>query len=218
MEAIAILGGTGPEGLGLAYRFARVGVPIVIGSRDAERARAAAERVAAAVAGARVRGLENAAALAAAARIVVAFPHEGVEPFLVTHAEALADKILIDVMVPLRFARGVCVSVPLAQDASLAEMIQRLAPRARVVSAFKNLSAAHLQRLEEPLAGDVLVCGDDAAAKRDVLALAGSVPKLRGVDAGPLTSARALEQLTVMLLNVNKLYGALTSVHIVGLP
>ena len=83
----------------------------------------------------------------------------------------LRGKIVVDVMVPLRFVSGRSVGVPIAEG-SLGELVQRLAPQARVVSAFKNLAAEHLQRVEEPLEGDVLICSDDGEAKREVAALA----------------------------------------------
>jgi len=214
---IAVLGGTGPEGVGLALRFAQAGEAVVIGSRDEARAAAAAARVCAALPQAQVSGRENAAAAAAAERVVLALPHAGAEPFLVQHAGALAGKIVIDVMVPLRFAGGVFESVPLA-DPSIAEMVARLVPAARVAAGFKNLSAEHLQRLDHDLEGDVLVCGDDRDAKEATLALAARLPGVRAVDAGPLSSAAALERLTVLLLNVNRRYRAVTSIQLVGLP
>lgn len=217
MGIIAVLGGTGPEGLGLAMRLAQIGEEVVIGSRDAARAEEAAARVRADVPTAVARGLENPAAAAAASTVVLAFPHAGAEPFLAAHAALLAGKVVIDVMVPLRFAHGVCLSVPLA-DPSLAETVARLAPEARVVAAFKNLSAEHLQHLDRPLAGDVFACGDDREAKEAVLALAARLPGVRAVDAGPLSSAAALERLTVMQLNINRRYKAVTSIRIVGLP
>jgi len=216
MAAIAILGGTGAEGVGLALRFAQIGEEVVIGSRDANRAAEAARRVATAVSGARVGGAENAAAAEASERIVLALPHAGVEAFLAQHAPAMRGKLVIDVMVPLRFAGGWCVSVPVAEG-SLGELIQQRAPQARVVSAFKNLAAEHLQRVDEALEGDVLLCGDDDAAKKEVAALAERIPKLRAIDAGPLSGAAGLERLTVMQLNINRLHRAVTAVRILGL-
>ena len=216
MASIAILGGTGPEGIGLALRFAQIGEEIVIGSRQVSRAEAAAQRVAGAVAGARVSAAENAAAAARAEIVVLALPREGVESFLASDAAVLSGKITVDVTVPLRFKAGVCLGVAVPEG-SLGERIQHLAPQARVVSAFKNLSAEHLQHLDQPLEGDVLVCGEDAAAKAEIQRLAERLPNLRAVDAGPLSSSRALEQITVMLLNINRIHHALTSVRILGL-
>jgi hypothetical protein len=217
MGAISILGGTGPEGLGLAFRLAQIGEEVVIGSREVARAEAAAERVAAAVSGARVRGAENPVAAAQGEMVVLAFPHAAVEPYLAVHAAAFAGKVVLDVMVPLRFAHGVCLHVAVP-DGSLGAMIQRLAPAARVVSAFKNIAAEDLQQVDRPLEADVLVCGDDAAAKDAVARLARRIPRVRAIDAGPLSSAVALEHITVLLLNINRRYSALTSVRISGLP
>lgn len=216
MAAIAILGGTGPEGLGLAIRFAAAGEEIIVGSRDATRAAEAAARVAAAVPGGRVRSAINLEAAQAADLVLLALAHAGAEPFVTEHAGALAGKIVVDVMVPLRFEAGVCRAVPVA-DGSVGQMIARLAPRARVVSAFKNLSAEHLLEIGRALEGDVLLCGDDAGAKETVAALAARLRDLRPVDAGPLSGAAGLEALTVLLLNVNRRYRAVTSVKIVGI-
>src|SRR6185295_14699640 len=122
MTSIAVLGGTGPEGIGLAFRFAQIGAEVLIGSRDASRAEEAARRVAGAVAAAQVRGLENGAAAAAAEIVVLAFPYAGAAPYLQSPAaEALRGKIVVDVMVPLRFVSGRSVGVPIAEG-SLGEM------------------------------------------------------------------------------------------------
>lgn len=216
MGPIAIVGGTGPEGLGLALRLAALGEEVIVGSRDLARAQAAAARVSAALPAARIRAAVNPAAVAAAETVVLAMPYAGVADFVAAQAEALAGKIVIDVVVPLRFESGVARAVPVAEG-SVGEQIARLAPRARVVAAFKNLSAEHLAHLETPLEGDILVCADDDEARRAVCTLAGRIPDLRAVDAGPLAGAAALEQLTVLLLNVNRRYRAVTSVRLVGL-
>jgi hypothetical protein len=216
MGTIAILGGTGSEGIGLAMRFAAIGEEIVIGSRDPARARDAAARVVSKVPAGSVAGAANAEAASRADMIVLAFPHAGVEPFVGANAAALAGKVVVDVIVPLRVEDGVFLAAPVAAG-SVGEQVARLAPRARVVSAFKNLSAERLLMVDEPLDGDILVCGDDVEAKESVCALTNRVRNLRAVDAGPLSGAAALERLTVLLLNVNRRYRAVTSIRVVGI-
>jgi hypothetical protein len=218
MGALAVLGGTGPEGLGLALRFAVAGEEIAIGSRDAERARAAAQTVRAAVPRAEVHGHANLEALAVADRAVLAFPFRGLPAFLASAAAALAGKLVIDVIVPLAFRAGVFELVPVEGAASVGELIQQAAPSARVVSAFKNLSAETLRDLGSPLDGDVVLCGNDPGARGEVAALVRRLPGLRAVDAGGIANARFVEAITPLLLNLNRRHGARTSIAILGLP
>ena len=218
MEPLAFIGGTGPEGLGLAMRLAAAGEPVLIGSRSTARAQAAAGRVRAAVPGARAAGCTNDEALAASERIVCTLPFVGLPAFLAAAAARLAGKLVIDVIVPLALQEGVFVPAPVPGAASVGELIQQVAPRARVVSAFKNLPAEQLGNLGAPLAGDVVVCGNDAAARAAVAALVARLPGLRAVDAGALANARALEAITALLLNLNRRHRARTSIAILGLP
>lgn len=217
MNALAFLGGTGPEGLGLALRLAGAGRPVVIGSRLAERAAAAAETIRAEVPGADVRGCENGEAVALADQIVLAFPFAGLAPFLEQAGTQLAGKLVIDVIVPLLVRGGFAELAPIPGAASVGELIQRGAPAARVVSAFKNLSAEKLRDLSAPLEGDVILCGNDAAARAEVSALVRLIPDLRPIDAGPIANARYLEAITALLLNLNRKYKARTSIGILGL-
>jgi len=216
MGRTAILGGTGPEGIGLALRLARAGEEVGIGSRDRERAGAAATRVADRVRDARVWGDVNEAVIAEADLVALCFPFSGVEAVVAKNAEALAGKVVIDAVNPLVFKGGVCqrLSVP---EGSAGLLIQKLAPRARVVSAFKTISAEHLQHLDVPLEGDVLLCGDDAGAKREVERLVLRIPNLRPLDTGPLANSAAVEGVTALLINLNRRYKAVTSVRIVGI-
>jgi predicted dinucleotide-binding enzyme len=132
-------------------RLAHVGEEIVVGSRQASRATEAAARITAAVPGARVSGDVNEAVMADADYVVLAFPFEGLAPFLTEHANKLSGKIVIDIINPLTVRRGV-FSVPQVPEGSAGELAQHLAPQARVVGAFKTLSAEHLQELGTPLA------------------------------------------------------------------
>ncbi len=159
MGHTAILGGTGPEGMGLALRLALCGDEIVIGSRRAERAAAAAakavQRLGDAGGAANVRGAENAAAVDGAEVVVLAFPYAGVAETVPPLAAQLAGKLVVDVVNPLVLKDGIFRVEP-PPAGSAAEEIQRLLPQSRVVGAFKNESAQELQRIEEPLRGDVL--------------------------------------------------------------
>ena len=218
MDSIAFIGGTGRQGLGLALRFAAAGAPVVIGSRVAERAAAAAETIRVALPGASVRGCENAEAMARSERLVLTFPFAGLASFLAAAREALAGKLVIDVIVPLAVRAGFFELMPVEGAASAGELIQQTIPAARVVSAFKNHSAETLQDLTVPLEGDVVLCGNDAAARTEVAALVGLLPGLRAVDAGGIANARYLEAITALLLNLNRRHKARASIAILGLP
>lgn len=217
MQPLAFLGGTGPEGLGLALRFAAAGAPVVIGSRVAERARATAKRITEIVAGARATGHENLHALARAERVFLTFPAAALGPFLEGARERLTGKLVIDVIVPLAVRGGFFELSPVSGAASVGELIQAAAPAARVVSAFKNLSAEKLRDLAAPLEGDVVLCGEDGAARAEVAALVALLPGLRAVDAGRMANARYVEAITALLLNLNRRHKARTSIRILGL-
>src|SRR5437867_6133841 len=218
LDPIAFIGGTGRQGLGLALRFAAAGAPVVIGSRVAERAAAAAETVRTAVPGASVRGYENAEAVARSKRLVLTFPFGGLASFLAAGRAALAGKLVIDVIVPLAVRNGFFELTPVDGAASAGELIQQTVPAARVVSAFKNHSAETLRDIAAPLEGDVLLCGNDAGARAEVAALVGLLPGLRAVDAGGIANARYLEAITALLLNLNRRHKARASIAILGLP
>ena len=218
IEPIAFIGGTGRQGLGLALRFAAADAPVVIGSRVAERAAAAAETVRTAVPGASVRGYENAEAVARSTRLVLTFPFGGLASFLAAGRAALAGKLVIDVIVPLAVRNGFFELTPVDGAASAGELIQQTVPAARVVSGFKNHSAETLQDIAAPLEGDVLLCGNDAGARAEVAALVGLLPGLRAVDAGGIANARYLEAITALLLNLNRRHKARASIAILGLP
>jgi NADPH-dependent F420 reductase len=215
---LGVLGGTGDLGLGLALRLAAVGDAVLIGSRVVERAQAAADTVRAAVPNADVAGLANHDVIARCERLVLAVPFEGVGPLLDAEGAALAGKLVVDVVVALEFGKGGARLASVPGAASVTELIQARVPDARVVSAFKNVPAAELQDLQAKLEGDVLVCGRDAEARGDALALVGRIPGLRGVDAGGLASAHPIEAITALLVNLNRKHKAHTSVAIAGLP
>jgi 8-hydroxy-5-deazaflavin:NADPH oxidoreductase len=207
-DAIAILGGTGDQGLGLALRFARAGRPVVIGSRQEERAVAASDEVRRAAPGADVSGAENPSAAGRAAIVILSVPFEHTAPTLKAVAPSLtAGQLVVSMGVPLATAIG---DGPLRTvgvwQGSCAELVASLVPKGvEVVSAFQNVSAHRLQQLEEPVECDVIVSGGRGAREK-VMALCALVPGLRAVDGGPLTNARYVEAWTALLIGLNVRY------------
>lgn len=212
---VGLIGGTGPEGRGLALRLAEAGVPVRIGSRRAERAEEAAADVREAVAGADVAGDVNLAVVAASEIVVVVVPYEGHGATLMDLREAIGGRIVVDAVVPLAFLEGV-PGIEEVAEGSATEQAQALLPEARVVGAFHNLSAKKLQALGTPMEGDVLVTGDDAEAKATVMALIGRMADLRAVDAGPLSMSRFVEDLTALILGINRRYKTQAAIRMVG--
>ncbi len=222
-QTIAIVGGTGPMGHGLALRWAQAGYRIVLGSRDVERAAAAAAGIRQTLGGAAVvEGATNAEAVAAASTVALCVP-------FAAHARTLqglrtawrAGSVLVDVTVPLAVAVGGRPTDMLGLPAgSAAEQAAQLTPQSvRVCAAFHHISAAHLRDLGHALEGDVLLCGNDRAARVAVSQLVEAIPQLRPVDVGPLRRARLLEPLTALLIGINVRYkvpGA--GIRITGLP
>jgi hypothetical protein len=208
---IGVLGGTGPQGSGLARRFARAGLAVVLGSRDAGRAAEVAEQL-----GSGVRGSDNAGCARDADVVVVAVPWSGHAHLLSALAEALADKVVIDCVNPLGFDdRGPHpLEVP---EGSAAEQAQALLPRSRVVAAFNHVSAVHLHDGDEGVDCDVLVLGDDRAATDLVRNLVETVPGMRGIYAGRLRNASQVEALTANLIAINRRYRTSAGLRITGL-
>ena len=217
MPRFAVLGGTGPEGQGLALRLAAAAIPLAIGSRDATRAEATATAIRRAVPGAEVDAGENLAIAAAADAVVIAVPFAGLSPLLERAAPALAGKLVLDVVVPVTFRDGCFELSPVAGAPSTAELIQRAAPTARVASAFQTLSAKSLQDLATPHDADVVVCADDVAARTEVMTLVRRMPGLRPIDGGALANTRYVEATAVLLLNLNRRHHTRTSITLTGL-
>jgi NADPH-dependent F420 reductase len=220
-QAIAILGGTGPEGFGLALRFAAAGETVIIGSRNAERAQDAAARIRQKLGdSAKVSGEENSAACAASGLLVLTIPFEGHANVLKQLKPAMKPgTILIDATVPLAASVGGRASRTLGVwQGSAAQQAAELAPKdVSVVAAFQNISAEIL-RSDGPVECDVIVCSDDSAAAQVVRALAEKIPGVRAVDGGKLENARILEQITALLIGINIRYKAHTGIRITGLP
>jgi 8-hydroxy-5-deazaflavin:NADPH oxidoreductase len=206
-ETIAIIGGAGELGFGLALRFATAGARIVIGSRDETKAKEAAARVKAAVSDAKVEGFANADAAAKAAVVILAVPFPAQAPILKSIKPTLKTAILVDTTVPLAATVGGRPTRMLGVwEGSAAQAARELVPGVSVVSAFHNVSADVLQDLSATLDCDVLICGDDAAAKERVSALVNLIPGLRPLDAGPLEMSRIVEEMTALLISLNRRY------------
>lgn len=222
-HTIAILGGTGPEGRGLATRFALAGHRVIIGSRRAERGAAAAAEVTATIAGAgraggagEVSGTTNEEAAAAAGLAVVTIPYEGHRSTLESLREALAGKLVIDAVVPVEFDRG---PRPVAvEEGSATEEAAAILPQSRVVGAFHNLAAELLLDPGARIDADVLVTGGDEEGKRIASELAEQIEGVRAVDAGPLRFSCFVEQVTILLIGINGRYKAHAGIRIEGLP
>jgi NADPH-dependent F420 reductase len=216
-KAIAFIGGTGPEGLGLAARFAAAGHEIVIGSRSRERAEQAVKKIKARVPKARATGVVNEEAVGRGEIVFVTIPFAGHRATLEALAPAIGAKLVVDVVSPISSEGGkiTAVAVP---EGSAAEQAQALLPQAQVVAGFHHLDASRLMRVEQPVEGDVLVCADHQAAKETVMALAEEIEGVRALDGGPLANSRYLEEFTVLLLNLNKTYKAHSSLKISGIP
>jgi NADPH-dependent F420 reductase len=216
---VAIIGGTGDLGFGLALRWARAGVPVLIGSRDARRAQEAASRVKLAEQSVptplSIEGKQNAEAASAASVVVVSVPLAAQAEILKSIRDSLRDAILVDTTVPLAAELGgKATRVVSLWQGSAAEQAREIVPRSiPVVSAFHNVSAGALQNVSAALDCDVLVCGDDPAAKQRLYHLVKLIPGLRPLDAGPLEMARIVEPLTALLISLNRRY----NIHSAGL-
>jgi NADPH-dependent F420 reductase len=214
---LAILGGTGPEGKGLALRLAMAGEPVTIGSRDAARGAAAAQELAALAPGPQIEGTDNASAAVSGDVVFLAFPYEGQRATLEQLGSALSGKVVVNVIAPMVFERGKGARAVEVAAGSAAQEAQELLPGSQVVAAFQNASAEELQETGHPMEGDVVVCSDHPEAKKLVIGLADKINDLRGVDGGGLANAKYVEQITPMLVNINRIYKAHSTIKIVGI-
>ena len=200
---IAILGGTGPEGAGLALRWALAGHEVIIGSRQAERAKAKAAELSERAKGATIVGMANREAAAAGAVVVLALPAAGLAATLPDVKEACRGKIVVSTVVPLTFG-GPRLHTPPPAGSAAEEAQAHLGPEANVVAAFHHI-AAHELASEHSIDCDLLICGDDAAAKATVADLGKSMG-LRVLDIGPLTNAGPIEGIAALLATINRRY------------
>jgi hypothetical protein len=209
---VGVLGGTGPQGRGLALRLAAAGQCVLLGSREGDRAREVAAEVAGRAAGlagggtVTVDGGANEDVAASADLVIVAVPFAGHAATLAPLARPLAGKVVVDCVVPMGFDKqgAYVLDVP---EGSVTQQAAALLPDSHVVGAFHHLSAVLLEDLDRPrLDGDVLVIGDERSATDLVRALADRLPGMRGIYAGRLRNARQVEALTINLVSINRRY------------
>jgi hypothetical protein len=211
---IAFIGGTGEEGMGLAYRFALAGHDCIIGSRSIEKAQASVAELHEEDPKLPLTSATNADAVAAAEMIVITTPFSAQADTLPPLASAAAGKLVISTVVPMSFeaGRATLLSVP---EGSAAEQAAALLPGATLVAAFQNLSARKLLK-GAPLEADVVVCADDADARRTIMELATAIEGVRGIDGGALANAKMVEGITVLLVSVNRAYKTQAGIRIAG--
>ncbi|GAA3439468.1 NADPH-dependent F420 reductase [Kutzneria kofuensis] len=205
---VGVLGGTGPQGKGLAFRWAKAGLKVVIGSRSADRAEATAAELRDAAGVGHVAGADNLECARQADVVLVAVPWDGHGALLESLREALAGKVVIDCVNPLGFDKQGPFALKI-EEGSAAQQAEALLPDSRVTAAFHHVSAVHLGDPEvEAVDTDVLVLGDDREATDLVRALADTVPGMRGVYGGRLRNAGQIEALTANLIAINRRYKA----------
>ena len=205
-ETVAIIGGSGELGFALALRWAKAGVEVCIGSREQAKAAEATRKISDAVPEAKVTGFANAEAAAKAAIVVLTVPFAAQAATLTGIKSAMKDRVLVDATVPLAVAVGGRLTRLLGVwEGSCAQAAQALLPGVSVVSAFHSVSAELLHGADA-VDGDVLICGDDAAAKQRVSALVTLIPGMRALDAGGLEMSRICEGMTALLISLNRRY------------
>jgi NADPH-dependent F420 reductase len=217
---VAVIGGTGPQGKGLGYRFAKAGHTVVLGSRTTEKGEKVAAEVAERLAGVNgsgeVTGAANADAVAACDVVLLAVPYDGHDELVASLP--LAGKTVISCVNPLAFdKRGAHGRIINGGEGSAAESAQELAPEAVVVGAFHNVSAVELWGDHEYLDEDVIVVGDVKDAKAVAMDLAAAVTDRRGIDGGKLRLARQLEPFTAVLISINRKYKSHSGIRVTGL-
>jgi 8-hydroxy-5-deazaflavin:NADPH oxidoreductase len=222
-RAIAIIGGTGPAGTGLALRWARAGETVIIGSRDAVRAEQTADVIRKRVgASAQVSGMENSAACAASDLLVLTVPFDGQAPLIKQLKPAIRPgSILIDVTVPLAASVGGRASRTLGVwQGSAAQQAAELVPKGvSVAAAFQNISADVLNGDDDAdVECDVIVCSDDPNATKVAMGLASKIKRVRAIDGGKLENARIVEQITALLIGLNIRHKGHGGIRITGLP
>jgi len=202
LGTVAILGGTGQQGSGLARRFAAAGLDVVVGSRDPQRAQSTVDAWRPSV---RVEVAGNAEAAASAATVLLAVPYATVDALLDEIAPRLQPgAVAIDLIVPLTFAGGTMAMLDVAEGSAAEHIRARLPPTVALACAFKTIPAHLVDRVDEPLDCDEFICGDSEAARGRAADLVTHIAGLRAVDVGPLARARSIEQLTALAIAINR--------------
>ncbi|MFQ6051177.1 MAG: NADPH-dependent F420 reductase [Candidatus Hydrothermarchaeota archaeon] len=206
---IAIIGGTGKQGMGLAMRFCIAGERVIIGSRNAEKAKKASEIIKEKIKDANVIGLTNEEATERGDIIIVSVPYKALKNILKSIKPFLKeDHVVVDVTVPL--------DGDISESAS--EMARKILPHyVKLVSAFKNASAKSLLDTEKPVDSDIIVCGDDKKSKEKIMELAEKIDGVRAIDGGSLKNSRIVEGITSLLMDINKRYKGHAGIRITGI-
>ncbi len=213
---ISFIGGTGPEGKGLALRFALAGEAVVIGSRDLGRATDAALEVQWMAPKASVEGTLNPEAAERGDLVFITVPFSGHRDTLEGLRDQLRGKIVVDTVVPITFEERRFRAL-VVDEGSVAEQAQAILPESRVVGAFHNVSAAELLHPERRIESDVVVCGDDRDAKASIMALAERIHGVRALDGTGLDCSRYVENVTALLLNLNRVYKGRSTIKFLGI-
>jgi hypothetical protein len=213
---IAFIGGTGPEGKGLALRFAMAGEPVGIGSRESPRAETDAREIKGLASKAKAKGMVNAEAASLGDVVFITVPHSAHRETVAALREQLRGKVVVDTVVPIAFEGGRFRALAV-EEGSAAQQAQALLPDSQVVGAFHNLSASDLLMPGRKIDADVVVCADNRSAKDRVMALAQLIQGVRAVDGNGLECSRYVEDLTALLLNVNRVYKARSMVRFIGI-
>ena len=215
MARIAFVGGTGPEGLGLAMRFAKSGNAVFIGSRTEERAAEAVAKLQEAVPEGEIYGGFNHEGAEKADFVFITVPADGHADVLASLVEAIGDRIVVDCVAPMVFDKDGPKPTP-PEEGSAAEQARAILPEAKIVSAFHHMDAKALQNLDTPMQGDVIVCGDHKTAKKKVMSLVEEIEYVRGLDGGPLMNSRITEAMTALLIHINRNYKVHSGIRITG--
>jgi NADPH-dependent F420 reductase len=213
---LGFIGGTGPEGRGLALRFALAGERVMIGSRQEERAVQAAESISELVSSDLVAAGSNRDVAQESEVVFVAVPYSGHRDTLLALTGELAGKTVVDVVAPLSFQKGHASAVAV-EEGSVALQAQAILAESRVVAAFQTISAQDLLVPDKLIDSDVVVCADDAGARESVMGLSETIAGVRAVNGGGLENARYIEDFTALLLNINRIYKAHSTIKIGGI-
>jgi NADPH-dependent F420 reductase len=197
--------------------LALAGEEAIVGSRDASRAAGVAEQLLQLAPDSHISGAENLDAAVRADVVFLTVPYEAQRPLLKQLRGPLADKVVVNVIAPMRFERGRGAIALAVEAGSAAQEAQQLLPESLVVAAFQTVSAEELQEPGKMMEGDVIVCSDHREAKDLVMRLVTKIPVLRPVDGGALANSKYVEQITPLLVNINRIYKIHAGIKIVGL-
>jgi NADPH-dependent F420 reductase len=213
---LGFIGGTGPEGRGLALRFATAGYSVIVGSRSAGRAQEVAHELAAGHSDVNIEGRTNQMTAAQCDIAILTIPYAGLKETLPPLAGPLTGKIVISAVAPVEFKDGRPVALHV-EAGSAAQEVQQLLPDSRVVSAFQTVDAHQLLVLTAQPDTDVIVSSDDQEARREVVKLANELDGVRGLSGGRLASSRFVEEVTALLITLNRIYKTHSGVRFTGI-